>query len=34
VRIGVDEVACQVDFGVQAERALAGLDRLIELWSD
>jgi natural product biosynthesis luciferase-like monooxygenase protein len=34
VRIGVDEVACQIDFGVQAERALAGLDRLIELWSD
>lgn len=34
VRIGVDEVACQIDFGVPAERALAGLDRLIELWSD
>jgi natural product biosynthesis luciferase-like monooxygenase protein len=34
LRIGVDEVACQIDFGVPAERALAGLDRLIELWSD
>jgi alkanesulfonate monooxygenase SsuD/methylene tetrahydromethanopterin reductase-like flavin-dependent oxidoreductase (luciferase family) len=31
--IGVDEVACQIDFGVAAERALAGLDRLIGIWS-
>ena len=29
--IGVDEIACLVDFGVELERVLAGLERLAEL---
>jgi natural product biosynthesis luciferase-like monooxygenase protein len=33
-QVGVDEVACQIDFGVASDSALAGLDRLAGLWGE
>jgi len=31
-RLGADELACLTDFGVGAERAYAGLERLAAIW--